>query len=134
MNYVRFITPWQRLRRDVDSGLFGPAYDLSWNEEVDEGLRTAIRLQLDYFEAELPVPRRHAFRVKSCRRWYSDGICWFVGQAERMVAEAFILASLIELAGVPVRKLATHRPGTILYRDPYQVVAKPCAATPVLYH
>ena len=134
MNYVRFITPRWRLRRGVDSGLFGPAYDILWDGEVDDGLRAAIRHQVDYFEHHLPVPRRTAFRVKSRRRWYADGICWFRGEAERMVAEAFILASLLELAGVPVRKLVTHRPGTVLYRDPYQVVAKPCAATPVLFH
>ena len=32
---------------------------------------------------------------------------------------------LLEEVGVPVRKLAAECPGTILYRDPWQVVAKP---------
>jgi hypothetical protein len=33
-----------------------------------------------------------------------------------------------------VTKVATHRPGQILYRDPLQVVAKPDAATPTVWH
>ena len=132
--YIRFITPWWRMRRDVDCGLFGPAYEATRSERVSEALRIAIRIQLDFFEAELPVPRHSAFRVKSRGRWYSDGICWFTGDADRMIAEAFILAALIEEAGMPVRKLATHRPGTIFYRDPWQIVAKPRRGTPVLFH
>ena len=131
--YIRFITPWWRMRRDVDCGLFGPAYEASRDERVAEALRIAIRIQLDYFEAELPVPRRSAFRVKSRRRWYPDAICWFTDSAGPMIAEAFILASLLDEVGVPVKKLATRAPGTIFYRDPWQIVAKPRGETPVLF-
>lgn len=132
--YVRFITPWWRLRRQVDCGLFGPAYSALRDERVAEALRVAISIQLDWFEAELPVPRCGSFRVKSRGRWYPDGICWFAGDADRMIAEAFILASLLREVGVPVRKVATHRPGTVLYRDPWQIVAKPRDETPTLFH
>lgn len=134
MNYVRFITPWWRIRRHVDCGPFGPAYDASYDREVAEAVRVAIRHELDWFEANLPVPRRDAFRVKSRRRWRSDGICWFVADAREMIAHAFVLASLLDEVGVPVRKAATHRPGTILYRDPWQIVAKPIEATPTVWH
>jgi hypothetical protein len=51
-----------------------------------------------------------------------------------MIGHAFVLASLLDEAGMPVRKVATHRPGTILYRDRWQIVAKPIAVTPTLYH
>lgn len=132
--YVRFITPWWRISRQVDCGLFGPAYSAAHDERVAEALRIAIRIQLDWFEAELPVPRRASFRVKSRRRWHSDGICWFTGGADRMIAEAFILSALLGEAGVPVRKVATHCPGTVFYRDPWQIVAKPRDATPTLFH
>ena len=135
MNYVRFITPWWRVRRDVDCGPFGPAYAASRAEAVPEVLRIAIRHELDWFEQYLPVPspRRDAFCVKSRGRWRADGICWFVSEAREMIAHAFVLAALLNEAGMPVRKVATHRPGTILYRDPWQIVAKPCPATPTLY-
>lgn len=134
MNYVRFITPQWRVRRcDADCGPFGPAYDALYERGVPESLRIAIAQEIDWFEANLPVPRRDAFRVKSRRRWYSDGICWFVAEAREMIGHAFVLASLLGDLGVPVRKVATHRPGTVFYRDAWQIVAKPIAATPTLF-
>lgn len=127
MNYVRFITPWWRVRRQVDCGPFGPAYAASRAELVPEVLRIAIREELDWFEDNLPVPAPHrdAFCVKSRGVWRPDGICWFVAEARQMIARAFVLASLLEEAGMPVSKVAAECPGTILYRDPWQVVAKP---------
>jgi len=134
MNYVRFITPWWRVRRQVDCGPFGPAYEAWRDGDVPEVLRVAIGEEIDWFEQNLPVPHWQAFRVKSRRRWRSDGICWFHAEAREMISHAFVLAALLEEIGVPVRKAATHRPGTILYREPFQIVAKPIEAMPTLYH
>lgn len=131
--FVRFITPWWRVRRHVDCGPFGPAYEASRDRGVADVLRIAIRHELDWFEGHLPVPHRDAFCVKSCRRLRRDGICWFVAEARQMIAHAFVLAALLREVGVPVRKVATHRPGTILYRDSWQIVAKPIEATPTLW-
>ena len=136
MNYVRLITPQRRLRRcEADCGPFGPAYDAAWDPRVPPVLRDAIWYEIDWFEQNLPVPqpRRDAFCVKSRGRWYPDGICWFVAEAREMIAHAFVLASLLGEVGVPVRKVATRRPGTVLYRDNWQIVAKPCPATPRLF-
>lgn len=136
MNYVRFITPAWRLRRvQADCGPFGPAYDAVYERDVPIVLQDAIWQEVDWFNRNLPVPkpRRDAFCVKSRGRWYPDGICWFVAEAREMIAHAFVLASLLREAGVPVRKVWTRRPGTVLYRDPYQIVAKPCEATPIAF-
>ncbi len=135
MNYVRFITPARRLRRDIDCGPFGPAYDALDERDVAEVLRLAIEQEIDWFEQNLPVPkpRRDAFCVKSRGLWRPDGICWFVAEAREMIAHAFVLAALLRELGVPVRKVATHRPGTVLYRDSWQIVAKPLAATPTAF-
>jgi hypothetical protein len=133
MNYVRFITPWWRIRGDVDCGPFRPAYAAWRSAAVPEVLRIAIREELDWFEDQLPVPRCDAFRVKSRKRWRADGICWFVAEAREMIAHAFVLASLLRETGVPVRKVWADRPGTVLYRDPWQIVAKPIPATPTLF-
>ena len=127
--YVRFIAP-RAIRRGVDFGLFGPAYALWWDSRTPEGVRLAIRHELDWFERELPVPARGVFRVKSKKRWVAEGICWFQGDARAMIGHAFALAALIGECGVPIAKRATHRPGQILYRDAWQIVAKPDAATP----
>jgi hypothetical protein len=133
MNYVRFLTPWWRVRRDVDCGPFGPAYEALYERDVPEGLRIAIGEEIDWFECNLPVPRGTAFRVKSRKVWRRDGICWFVADAREMIAHAFVLAALLREIGVPVRKVATHCPGTVLYRDDWQIVAKPIEATPTLF-
>jgi hypothetical protein len=136
MNYVRFITPARRLRRvQADCGPFGPAYDAVWDRSVPETLRRALWQEIQWFETNLPVPtpRKDAFCVKSRKRWYPDGICWFIAEAREMIAHAFVLASLLEETGVPVRKVWANRPGTVLYRDPWQIVAKPNEATPLLF-
>ena len=132
--YVRFITPWWRLRRGIDCGLFGPAYACARDAEVPAVLRDALWTEIGWFEENLPAPRRRAFLVRSRKRWLADGICWFNDDAREMIARAFVLAALIGECGVPARKVATRRPGTILYRDPWQIVAKPEAATPITWH
>ena len=134
MNYVRFITPAWRVRRvDADCGPFGPAYDAVYERDVPEPLRLAIWREIDWFNMNLPVPPRGSRCVKSRGRWYPDGICWFVAEAREMIAHAFVLASLLKEVGVPVRKVAAECPGTILYRDPWQIVAKPIEATPTVF-
>src|SRR5687768_3972417 len=97
--YVRFITPWRRLPRDVDCGLFGPAYACARNRETPAVLRDALWTEIEWFEKNLPVPSR--FRVKSRGRWLPDGICWFVDDAREMIARAFALAALGGECGVP---------------------------------
>jgi len=130
--YVRFITP-ERLRAGVCAGLFGAAYDCRDDSERDEALRAAIGLELEWFCEYLPAPGYRCFRVRSRKRWRPDGICWFRAEARAMIARAFVLAALLGECGVPVTKVATRRPGQILYRDDWQIVAKPDAATPTLW-
>ena len=120
--YLRFTAPGAVTRARVAPGLFGPAYWLwHWAEETPAVL--AIRRELDWFEDRLPVPR--GFGVRARGRTWSDGVCWFRDHAREMVAHAFTLAALIEDGGIPIDRLWTRDPGQILYRDPYQVVAKP---------
>lgn len=132
--YVRFHTPWRQVRRGIDYGLFGPAYDCAYDADVAEVLRVALWAEIDWFEENLPVPKRRALWVKSKKRWRNVGICWFVDDAREMIAHAFTMAWLLRECGVPVAKVATHRPGQVLYRDAYQIVAKPEAATPTVWH
>jgi hypothetical protein len=130
--FIRFIAPW-RLRRGIDQGLFGPAYSALAAASVPEILRLAIRHELDWFEDALPVPRGRDFCVRSRKHWVSHGICWFRAEAGEMISRAHGLAALLDAAGLPVARLKTRRPGQILYRDPWQVIAKPDAATPTLW-
>ena len=120
--YVRFTAPGAVTRARVAPGLFGPAYYLSW-ALPDSPVRLAIDREIDWFCQWLPVPDR--FGVKAKGRIWSDGVCWFRDHAREMVAHAFALAALIEDCGVPIDRIWTRDPGQILYRDPFQVVAKP---------
>lgn len=127
--YVRFFSSWP-VRRGVDSGLFGPAYAYARWPGTGEGLSRALWAEIDWFEANLPVPPRARFAVKSRKRMRNAGICWFQPDAAEMIAHGFVLAALLGECDVPVTKVATHRPGQILYRDRWQVVAKPEEGTP----
>lgn len=72
--------------------------------------------------------------MKSRKRWRNVGICWFLGEAREMVSHAFTWRCCCARAACRCRKQATHRPGQILYRDPWQIVAKPEAATLVMWN
>jgi hypothetical protein len=122
--YVRFVGPW-RGRRGSNLGMFRGASWVADDSRVHEALRNAVHEQLDWFSANLPVPKRGAFLVKSRGQWLSDGICWFLDDAREMIARAYALAALLGECDVPVTKVATRAPGQILYRDEYQIVARP---------
>jgi hypothetical protein len=121
--YIRFCTqdrhPWSR----VPGGLFTVAYRLRADPAVEGWLRGAIADEIAWFEEHLPVPAR--FGVRSKRHWLSLGVCWFRAGAAAHVARAFALVRWLDAAGAPLGRLETDRPGQILYRDPFQVVARP---------
>ena len=122
--YVRFIGPW-RGRRGFRQGMFREAGWVVDDSRVNELLRIAVDQELAWFREHLPVPQRRAFLVKSRGEWLPDGICWFLDDARAMIARAYGLAALLGECGMPVTKVATRTPGQILYRDRYQIVARP---------
>jgi hypothetical protein len=122
--YLRFTGPGTVTRARVAPGLFGPAYHPWWDGfDKPDAILLAIRHELDWFNEWLPAPTRLA--VKARGRHWSDGVCWFRAEAREMVAHAFTLAALIEECGVPIARVWTQDPGQALYRDHWQVVAKP---------
>jgi hypothetical protein len=132
--YVRFVSPARADRGRGHYGIFDAAGGVIHDRAADEPLRRAIREELDWFNVHLPVPTGSHFRVKSRKHWYAEGICWFRAEAREMVRHAHLLAALVSELGVPIARLHTRRPGQILYRDDWQVVAKPAADTPVRWH
>jgi hypothetical protein len=122
--YVRFIVPAGG-RRGTDRGMFCDVRSWILDSRAHMALREAIRAEYEWFNATLPVPKERAFLVKSRGIWLPDGICWFVDDAREMIARAFGLAALLGECGVAVAKVATRAPGQILYRDEYQIVARP---------
>ena len=121
--YLRFTVPGTVTRARVAPGPFRVASDLWWERSEDTPVLLALRRELDWFNEWLPVPRR--FGVRARGRYWRDGICWFRDSAREMVVHAFTLAALIEDCGVPIERVWSRDPGQILYRDAFQVVAKP---------
>lgn len=125
--YLRFVTPGAVTRAGLRPGLFGIAFDLSC-DLWPSPLAQAIDHELEWFGRYLPVPGGcHPFAVRAQRVWHKDGVCWFRPEAEARdaIAHAHVLAALLDECGVPVDRISARNPGTILYRDAQQVVAKP---------
>ena len=126
--YVRFTVPVEHggtvTRMNIAPGPFRIASGLLWKGDRDsDPVLIALRRELDWFNDELPVPRR--FHVRARRVWWSDGVCWFRDDAREMLAHMHALVSLVEEIGVPVTRSWTRDPGQLLYRDRWQVVAMP---------
>lgn len=121
--YLRFTVPGTVTRARVAPGPFRLATALWWDRTEDTPALLALRRELDWFNDRLPVPRRFGVVAKG-RRW-ADGVCWFRDEAREMVGHAYVLAALLGECGVPIERSWTRDPGQILYRDRWQVVAKP---------
>lgn len=121
--YVRFVLPWIDLDSRSPAGIFGAYYPLQDAASVPAYLKRALKAENDWFRENLPIPDR--FSVRSRKRWLSLGICWFRDHAREHIAHGYELARLVTEAGVLVEKSVTRDPGTILYRDDFQIVAKP---------
>lgn len=117
----------------VHRGIFGPAYRVRRDKTYPLYLRKAIHQDLLWFEDKLPVPSRGHFCVRSKTWWRSQGICWFRDNAREMVSRAHGLRVLLLECDIFIASLRTERPGQILYKDDFQIIAKPDAATPTVW-
>jgi len=131
--YMRFVSPLRSERRGVDLGIFQWAFECRNETETPASLREAIQLEVDWFNENLPVPRGRVFLAKSRKIMRSDGICWFRCEADTMIRRAFILRSLLGECGYVIVTRTTEVPGQILYKDDFQIVAKPKETTPTLW-
>jgi hypothetical protein len=56
--------------------------------------------------------------------WTSDAVSWFRAEAREPIGRLWDIVAILKEHGVPVRLVATDRPGTIVYEDMFQVVAE----------
>jgi hypothetical protein len=131
--YLRFVSPERAGRGRGAYGIFYAAGCAGRDHRNPDIVRGAIRSELDWFNANLPVPKGRHFVIKSKSCWYDEGICWFRAEARDMISHAWVLAALLRDCGVIINHLTTRDPGQILYRDDYQIVAKPGKWTPVAW-
>lgn len=125
--YLRFISPWPSYNmKNVDFGIFQALIKCR-----DEGLVPSYLLkpalkEFDWFKQKLPSPDEHYFNYAG----HAIGICWFRSDATAMIRRARRIAALLAEGDIWITVSQTHNPGIILYRDDYQIVAKPTKKTP----
>ena len=116
---VRFCT----LRRDPNShspqGIFQAAIELRDDGRLERYEEDWLERELRWLRMHLPSP--DCLRDEGNER----AICWFKPEAKRVIEKVRGLVALLEAKGVPVAMLTTADPGTIIYEDKWQVVAKP---------
>jgi hypothetical protein len=97
-----------RLLRD-DGELF--SHEVQWLEEI-----------YVWFDEHVPCP---PFQEKLRNgEWTREAVSWFRADATEPIQRMWDIVALLREHGVPVRFLTTERPGRIVYRDRYQVVAE----------
>ena len=93
------------------------------------GLRDAGQLEPneeDWLERELGWLRMHLPSPDCLRDAENDrAICWFKPGAKRAIDKVRGIVALLQARGVNVTMETTADPGTVLYEDMWQVVAKP---------
>lgn len=115
--YIRLIVPRIDLGSRRESGLFGPAYDLLYDERLPRHDHVRLEEAVRWFEEHLPLPDRSRLRPRA--------IFWFQARAETMIRRFWKLASILREFDHDVRMLKTRRPGYRVYEDDFQVAAIP---------
>jgi len=112
---IRFVVP----QTDPDShkrlGVFWAAYQILDDVEADEGLRISVRDTLDWFKANLRIPRSVN----------PSAIFWFKEGARDCTTRMWDLVADVKLHGYAVSRVRTRRPGYIIYEDSKQIAAIP---------
>ena len=124
--YLRFISPWPSDMRNVDYGIFYAVYHCRDEQLLPGYLLDELLTELSWFKNYLPSPDEHNFDYAGHR----IGICWFKDDAKVMIRRARNMAALMAEGDVWITEARTPDPGHILYRDDYQIVAKPSKSTP----
>ena len=115
--FVRFVVGCDADHADRLDGLFVMARCLRDDEQLESYEREWLEELYAWFNAELPCP------PFSREQFPSNAVCWFRTSAGEFVSRMWDLAALLREHACPVRMLRTTEPGTILYRDDYQIVA-----------
>ena len=132
MAYLRFVCGARVEGMAARAGLLAAAYDLRRSESVDSATEQALTTLIDWFKANLTVPKR--FGRTNSEGWYrrdTKGLSWFKPEAGDHIAKAFELVVVLNGAGVKVEVLKSDRIGYVVYEDDHQIIAEPFADTPV---
>ena len=128
--YLRFISPLRETARGVHQGLFQAIIQCRELDDYPFWLREQIELEFDWFKAHLPSPDENYFPSIYVKA-RADHICWFKADAKEMIQRAYGIKALLREIGCPIIVRKTDNPGQIIYRDKWQIVARPSKRTPI---
>lgn len=117
--YVRFVTPLIHPDSRVESGFFRAAWYLD-RLSCPDWIRSELDHQFDWFNDNLPVPRRIARHFR--RRDSLYGVCWFRSSARECIDRARYCAWLISEGGLPVETIKLREARELIWRDDHQIV------------
>ncbi len=117
--YLRFVSSQQDAASHSLVGVFTHAYDIRDTAELEQHEVETLERALDWFRMHLKIPP--VLKEPGNER----AICWFKPAAKRPLEYAWQLVHLLRERGIEIELTKTRDPGTILYEDGWQIVAKP---------
>ena len=100
-------------------GVFQAIFELRDSGQLSDYEMEIVQRELDWLKMHLKSPR--VLRDSRMER----AISWFKPEAARPIEKVRSLCQILQEHGFLVKMLKTDTPGTILYQDGWQVVAKP---------
>lgn len=120
--FVRFVAatkdedPWHA------DGVICTARSIRDAGEFAAAETAAVNAAFEWFNEHLPCP---PFRDRLSRElWTENAISWYLATAQEPLERTWELAQLLAEHGIPVHVLRTLKPGRIVYRDGFQIVAE----------
>ncbi len=116
---IRFCTLYRSSSSHSPQGVFQAAFELRDQGKLESYEEDWLEQELSWLRMHLPSP--------DCLREKCNGraICWFKPDAQRAIEKVRGIVALLETKEVFVQKVTTAQPGSIVYEDKWQVVAKP---------
>ena len=116
--YVRFQTKIPAPESGRPTGILVAAHHLRDSNDISIADESWLRDELKVFNSKLPIPE--------CLNDYVNrrAISWFIDTSP-LVDHIWNIIPILEQYGIHIDILRTSSPGTIIYEDQHQAVAKP---------
>ena len=118
MRYIRFIVRSDHPSRTRCTGVIASLRILGEEGHLPDYHVQSAHEVFDRLNQNLPCP---PFEEK---QWDSDCVCWFKDTAQDWISVFRDAIAILEDSGFDVATLTTEAPGTIVYEDDFQVVAR----------
>lgn len=117
--YIRFVVTEVDAQSSRRRGVLVAAHQMVASERLDEETRAEVERLLRWFNKHLRIPSAlgHSEHYRA--------LSWFKPNARKPIDVMWQLTHLLRASGVLVEVLKTNAPGSVLYEDKWQLVAKP---------